>query len=72
MHLGDYSMYRIEKWGALWKVYPPVDKIGPAVKFKTEAEAEAYVASMTGADTAPLECPKKSQQTFAVEEDGDE
>ena len=51
MHLGDYSMYRIEKWGALWKVYPPVDKIGPAVKFKTEEEAEAYVASMTGTST---------------------
>lgn len=47
-------MYRIEKWGALWKVYPPVDKIGPAVKFKTEAEAKAYVASVTGTVPAPV------------------
>ena len=47
-------MHRIEKWGALWKVYPPVDKIGPAVKFKTEAEAKAYVASMTGTAPAPV------------------
>jgi len=46
-------MYRVEPWGAMWKVWPPVDKIGPAKKFPTEAEARAYVASMTGEVPAP-------------------
>lgn len=65
-------MYRIEKWGALWKVYPPIEKTGPAVKFKTEAEAQAYVASMTGQTPASLKDPKKSHKTFVAEEAGDE
>lgn len=50
-------MYRVELWGALWKVWPPVDKIGPAKKFPTEAEARAYVASMTGEAPAPTPAP---------------
>ena len=64
----ELNMYRIEKWGALWKVYPPVDKIGPAVKFKTEAEAKAYVASVTG--TAPA--PVMAEPVLDEDDDGDE
>lgn len=47
-------MYRIVQWKNVWKVYPPVEKIGVAIKFNTEEEAKAYVASMTGTAPAPV------------------
>jgi len=52
---------KIVKWGNMWKVYP---EEGPAKKFATEAEAEAWAEAVEGgAQAAPgtrnIEVPEK-------------
>lgn len=52
---------RIVEWGNMWKAYP---EEGPAKKFPTKAEAEAWAEAVEGgAQTAPgtraIEVPKK-------------
>ena len=54
---------RIVEWGHMWKAYP---EEGPARKFATKAEAEAWAKAVEGgADVTPgsrtIEAPKNDE-----------